>query len=60
MGTNASPYPLYVRVEPSDALFAFSGDEHYLTLYEPDPDLLELVRQLAASEGLFVWRPDQA
>lgn len=60
MGTNASPYPLYVRVEPSDALFAFSGDEHYLTLYEPDPGLLELVRQLAAAEGLFVWRPDQA
>ena len=57
--TNASPNPLFVRVNPSDALFAFSGDEHYLTLYEPDPVLLDLVRQIASSEGLFVWEPRQ-
>ena len=55
--TNASPYPLFVRVNPSDALFTFSGDEHYMTLYEPDPGLLELVRKIASSEGLFVWDP---
>ena len=48
--TNASPYH-------TDALFAYAGDEHYLTLYEPDRELLRLVHQLAQSEGLFVWVP---
>ena len=55
--TNASPYPLYIRVNHTDALFAYAGDEHYLTLYEPDRELLRLVHQLAQSEGLFVWVP---
>ena len=55
--TNASPYPLYIRVNHTDALFAYAGDEHYLTLYEPDRELLRLVHQLAQSEGLFVWEP---
>ena len=55
--TNASPYPLYIRVNHTDALFAYAGDEHYLTLYEPDRELLRLVHQLAQYEGLFVWVP---
>ena len=55
--TNASPYPLYIRVNHTDSLFAYAGDEHYLTLYEPDRELLRLVHQLAQSEGLFVWVP---
>ena len=48
---------IYNRVNHSDALFAFAGAEHYLTLYEPDYELLNLVRQLAPSEGLYVWSP---
>ena len=55
--TNASPNPLYIRVNHTDALFAYAGDEHYLTLYEPDRELLRLVRLLAPAEGLFVWSP---
>ena len=55
--TNVSPFPLYIRVNSSDALFAYAGDEHYLTLYEPAAELLALVRQLAQAEGLFVWSP---
>lgn len=55
--TGTSDYPLYIRVNSSDALFAFAGDEHYLTLYEPAAELLALVRQLAQAEGLFVWSP---
>ena len=53
--TNASPYPLYIRVNHTDALFAYAGDEHYLTLYEPDRELIRLVSKLATSDGLFVW-----
>ena len=28
-----------------------------MTLYNPDEELLELVRQCAQAEGLFVWSP---
>ena len=27
--TNASPNPFYIRVNHTDALFAYAGDEHY-------------------------------
>ena len=53
--TNASPNPFYIRVNHTDALFAYAGDEHYLTLYEPGPELIRLVSKLATSDGLFVW-----
>ena len=49
--------PLFIRIHPSDALLTFSGDDHYLTLYAPDEELLRLLRPLAASEGLFLWSP---
>ena len=55
--TNVSPNPLYIRVNHTDALFAYAGDEHYLTLYEPDRELLRLVHRLAPAECLFVWSP---
>jgi hypothetical protein len=50
--------PLFIRILPSEALLAFTGDDHYLTLYAPDEDLLTLLRPLTASEGLFVWTPE--
>ena len=46
---------LYILIQPSDALLTFSGDDHYMTLYGLDGELLDLVRQLASAEGLFVW-----
>jgi hypothetical protein len=48
---------LSVSVHPSDALITFSGDDHYMTLFGPDVELLDLIRELASSEGLFVWSP---
>ena len=48
---------LYVQLKSSDAMIAFSGDDHYLTLYT-DKDVPEMVRALASAEGLFVWKPD--
>ena len=55
----ASHSPLSVLVGSGDALITFSGDDHYITLYNPDEELLELVRQCAQAEGLFVWGPKQ-
>ena len=49
---------LFILVEPCNAVLTFSGDEHWMTLYNSDGDLLSLIRELASSEGLFVWKPN--
>lgn len=56
----ASHSPLSILVGSDEALITFSGDDHYMTLYNPDEEILELVRQCAGAEGLFVWGPKQA
>ncbi len=38
-----------------DALIVSEPDDLYLTLCHADGELLELVKTLAAGEGLFVW-----
>ena len=48
---------LFFLVEPGNAVLTFSGDEHWMTLYNSDGDLLSLISELASSEGLFVWKP---
>ena len=55
----ASHSPLSILIGSDDALVTFSGDDHYMTIYNPDEELLELVRQCAQAEGLFVWGPKQ-
>lgn len=49
--------PLFILIRPADALVTFNGDEHYMTLYNPDAELVDLIRSLAGAEGLFVWNP---
>ncbi len=49
--------PLYVLLSSARAMIALDSNDHYMTLYNPDEELLELVRSLAISEGLFVWKP---
>ena len=39
------------------ALISISGDDSYMTLYTSDEKVVELLRPLAASVGLFVWQP---
>ena len=58
-GNATSHSPLSFLIGSGDALITFSGDDHYMTLYNPDEELLELVRQCAQAEGLFVWSPKQ-
>ena len=41
-----------------DSMIIAEPDDHYMTLYHPDGELLSLVRTLAAGEGLYVWEPD--
>ena len=47
--------PLYIMA--GDAMILSDPDETYLTVYHPDPDMLELIGKIAQSEGLFVWQP---
>ena len=49
--------PLSIIIGSDDALITFSGDDHYMTLYGPGPDLLPLIHELASGEGLYVWEP---
>ena len=41
-----------------DTLIQYSRDDTHMTVYTPTENLLELVRILAQSEGLFVWKPE--
>ena len=48
---------IYVVLKSEDAMIGVNGDDHYMTLFNPNENLLELVKLLAHSEGLFVWKP---
>ena len=41
------------------AMIVSDPEDHYMTVYGPDAELLELLKELARSEGLFVWRPEE-
>ena len=61
------PDPVYIQdqingrgldVLIGDTLIQYSRDDTHMTVYNPTENLLELVRILAQSEGLFVWKPE--
>ncbi|MBR2834364.1 MAG: hypothetical protein IKE43_01420 [Coriobacteriales bacterium] len=47
----------YLPILLDDAMIISEPDNTSMTLYNPDEKLLELVKTIAAGEGLFVWRP---
>ena len=49
---------LYILLKSLDAMISVDGDDLYMTLYNPNEDLLEFIRTLASSEGLYVWKPE--
>ena len=65
--TEINPSPKHIADEMKKrVLYIMTGesmilsepDDTHLTVFNPDPQLLELLRQLASGEGLFVWKPD--
>ena len=46
----------YIILKSADVLITVSGDDTYMTVYNPTEEVLELIGSLADSEGLFVWR----
>ena len=46
-----------VSIMVNDAMIVSEPEDTYLTVYNPDEKLLDLIRVLSAGEGLFVWKP---
>ena len=46
----------YLCIMTGGSMIISEPDDTYMTLYNPDKKLLELVRTLASGEGLFVWK----
>ena len=47
---------LYIILKSADVLITVNGDDTYMTVYNPREEMTELIRSLAGSEGLFLWR----
>lgn len=48
----------YIMLE--EAMILTEPDDTHMSLFNPSEELLDLVRQIAASEGLFVWKSPNA
>ncbi len=46
----------YIILKSADVLITVSGDDTYITVYNPAEEVLGLIGSLAGSEGLFIWR----
>ena len=46
----------YIILKSSDVLITVSGDDTYMTVYNPTEEVLEIIGSLAGSEGLYIWR----
>lgn len=47
----------YLYIRTGNAMILSEPDDTHLTVFNPDQELLELIRQIAVSEGLYVWKP---
>jgi hypothetical protein len=47
----------YLYIMTGESMILSEPDDTHLTVFNPDSQLLELIRQIAAGEGLFVWKP---
>ena len=47
----------YLYIMTGESMILSEPDDTHLTVFNPDLQLLELIRLIASSEGLFVWKP---
>ncbi len=50
---------LCLLIDDGESLITASGGDICLTLYNPSPDLLDLVQRLASAAGLYMWQPKE-
>ena len=48
----------YLYLMVGESMILSEPDDTHLTVFNPDSQLLELLRQIASGEGLFVWKPN--
>ena len=58
LGSMADKQMFYIILKSADVLITVSGDDTYMTVYNPTEEVLELIGSLASSEGLFLWRQE--
>ena len=46
----------YVYIMLGDAMILSEPDDTHLTIFNPDEELVELIKEISSSEGLFVWK----
>ena len=46
----------YVYIMLGDAMILSEPDDTHLTVFNPDEELLKLIKKVSSSEGLFVWK----
>jgi hypothetical protein len=42
----------------SDFMIVINGGDTHITIYNPDENIIKLLKELALSEGLFLWKPE--
>lgn len=47
-----------VNILVNEAMIISDLEDTHRTIFDPDEELLLLVRELAAGEGMFVWRAE--
>ena len=49
----------YVFFRVDEAMILAEAEDTHMTLFNPDEELLDLIKTLAKGEGLFVWKPEE-
>ena len=47
----------YVCIMVDGAMIVSEPDDTHMTVFDPNGELLELIKAVSAGEGLFVWQP---
>ena len=47
----------YLYMITGESMILSEPDDTHMTVFNPDPQLLDLIKAIASSEGLFVWKP---
>ena len=45
----------YVYIMLGDSMILSEPDDTHMTVFNPDKELMDLIREISSSEGLFVW-----
>jgi hypothetical protein len=46
----------YVYIMLGDSMILSEPDDTHMTVFNPDKELMNLIREISSSEGWFVWK----